>query len=127
MRSTLFFRGITVFGVLLGAASCNLAQEQEKQKAEAAALEAEARKLEAEKRKLEATAKEQQQKIDALLYQLASAKDEATRLALQKQIEEERSKLNAKSKPGGEGDTAPPRAPAKPCNCPPGDPLCSCL
>lgn len=73
--------------------------------------------LEAEKKRLEAQMKEQQVRVDSLLSQLSSAKDEATRLAIQKQLDEEREKQKrlvggGASKPG--------------CYCTPGDPLCSC-
>jgi colicin import membrane protein len=54
--------------------------------------EARVKELEADKKRLEAQIKEQQVKLDALLAQLSSAKDEAIRLGLQKQLEEEREK-----------------------------------
>jgi colicin import membrane protein len=81
------------------------------------AQEAEIRVLNDEKAKLNAKLKEQQAKIDALLLQLSSAKDEATRLSLQKQLAEAREAQNKARAGGG----------AKPCNCAPADPLCSCL
>jgi len=79
------------------------------------AAEAElARKIAEEK------AKAQQAKIDNLLSQLASAQDEETRSKLVKQLEEEKPK-QLKTGPPGRNE------PAKPCNCAPNDPLCSCL
>jgi colicin import membrane protein len=99
----------------------------QKGQAKIQAQEAAARQLEEEKKKIEAQMKEQQSKIDGLLTQLSSAKDEATRLALQKQLEEEREK--AKKIPTGTGGPRPAGAtgPKPACNCTPGDPLCSCL
>ena len=65
-----------------------------------------------------------------LLAQLAGAKDEATRLQLQKQLDEEREKQKAMQRGGGGPRPAAGggnATPSKPCNCTPGDPLCSCL
>jgi colicin import membrane protein len=116
-------RGICLVGVTLGLASCcNVFQQEAERQTQMKA--AEAREAKEARLKAEAQGQEQQRKIEALLGQLSSAKDEATRLALQKQLEVEKSKLE-KLKPGGYGTKAP--APAKPCNCTPGDPLCSCL
>jgi colicin import membrane protein len=93
---------------------------------QATAMAAEQARLEEEKKRLDKQVKEQQAKIDALLGQLSSAKDEATRLALQKQLEEEREKLN-RFRAGNRTKPIGPGPGAKPCNCAPGDPLCSCL
>jgi len=110
---------ILIIGILVGLLGCNRAEE-ERRKAEADAVAAEARKYEEEKKKAEAMAKEREAKIDALLAQLAQAKDEATREAIQKQLEALRPQ-----KP--DGKTPSPQNSAKPCNCITGDPLCSCL
>jgi hypothetical protein len=59
--------------------------------------------------------KEEQAKVDALLSQLASAKDDATRLAIQKQLQDEQAKQQDEM--GRDG------WPKKKCT--PGDPLCS--
>lgn len=75
---------------------------------------------EAEAKKLEAQLKEQNAKIERLLADLASAKSDAERAALVKQVEEVR---EATKRLGGTGS----RAPAKACTCQPADPLCSCL
>ncbi|HEV8248212.1 MAG TPA: VIT domain-containing protein, partial [Polyangiaceae bacterium] len=53
----------------------------------------------------------------------AAAKDEATRAELQAQLEQAKSGASARSAGGG----AKPGGGGKPCNCPPGDPLCSCV
>ena len=128
MRSPLVVPGILVVGLLFGVTGCNLDKEKERKAAEIALLEAQAerKELEAEKQKLEAATKVQQQKIDALLTQLASAKDEDARLTIMKQLDEEKAKMKGTST--GKMDTAPtPRPSAKPCNCAKDDPLCSCL
>jgi colicin import membrane protein len=83
-----------------------------------------------EKAKLEAQIKESDAKQNTLNAQLASAKDEATRLALQKQLEEEQEKGKALKRGGGGGPRPAGGGAYKPkaaCNCTPGDPLCSCL
>lgn len=87
--------------------------------------EEEARWLAEEKGKRDSHLKEQQAKIDRLLSQLPAAKDETERAAIQRQLEEARSEMNALR-----GDRA--RRPiyptsVAPCKCAPGDPLCSCL
>jgi colicin import membrane protein len=65
------------------------------------------------------------------MAQLSSASDEATRLKLQKQLEEERAKTERIRTSGGgaksSGGNTGSGAASKPCNCTPGDPLCSCL
>jgi phage shock protein A len=85
---------------------------------EAVAMQCEAHlKSEQEQRKrLEVQVKEQQAKIERLLADLTSAKDEAQRAAIQKQLDE--AVKNAK------GGASPAKSPA--CNCQPADPLCSC-
>ena len=125
--------GIIVAVILIGSVSGFLVYKQHTEaQARIAAQEAQQQALEDEKKKLEANAKEQAQKIDNLLTSLSSAKDEATRLALQKQLEEERAKQDALKKGGG-GSGRPASGGGTsggskaPCNCSPGDPLCSCL
>ncbi|MFT3764472.1 MAG: hypothetical protein QM820_02980 [Minicystis sp.] len=90
-----------------------------------AAVEAAKKDAEEKAKKKEAELKEQQAKVDGLLAQLASAKDEATKLELQKKLEEEQRKSETIRKgtggPGPKGDA--PAAPKKKCT--PGDPLCT--
>jgi len=115
MKRAAFF--LVLVTVTIGSLGCRSSSKAE---AERQALAEQARLVAEEKKKAEAQAKEQQAKIDSLLSQLASAKDEPTRLALQKQLDAEKAKLAAGRKTGI-------GAPAKPCNCAAGDPLCSCL
>src|SRR5262249_37459744 len=73
--------GVLVVGgvaTAIGVTSWQNSQEQIARK------DREFRELEEQKKKAEADAKAQQAKIDSLLDQVKSAKDEATRLALQK-------------------------------------------
>jgi hypothetical protein len=100
------------------AAKVVLADEKMKQELQAAAEAS--RRAGEEKKKLETSIAEQQRKVDALLTQLSSATDEATRLALQKQLDAERAATEAILK----GNRVPARGV---CNCVPNDPLCSCL
>lgn len=113
---------VPIFGGVAGFLAYRNAQEE---RARQAALAEENRIAKEKADKLAADLKEQQAKIDSLLGQLAGAKDEATRLALQKQLEEEKEKQK-KQTFGGGGKPAGGAA-GKPCNCTPGDPLCSCL
>ncbi len=81
-----------------------------------------------EAKKLQAQVAEQTQKVNDLLAQLATAQDDKTRAELQAKLRDAQ-KAQAglqKKASGGGGETPAPKA-AKPCNCQPGDPLCSCL
>ncbi len=114
--------------IIGGTAGFLIYRSIQENKAQIAAQQAQAAQLEEEKRKLEAQMREQQSKVDGLLSQLSSAKDEATRIALQKQLDEERVKQEAMKKGIGGGGARPAAgagAPKK--SCPPGDPLCSDL
>jgi colicin import membrane protein len=115
--------GIVALG---GAGAYFIHQSASESQRKIAVEEEEARRLADEKAKINKQLKEQQARIDGLLSQLTSAKDEATRLALQKQLEEEREKQN-KLRTGGGGPRPAGGGAAKPCNCQPADPLCSCL
>jgi colicin import membrane protein len=126
LRKTLIAIAIAV-PVLGGVAGVFAYNNYKENQAKIAAQEAESRRLAEEKSKLDATLKEQQIKIDNLLGSLTSAKDEATRLALQKQLEEEREKQNKLRTGGGGAKPSGGGGAAKPCNCQAGDPLCSCL
>src|SRR5260370_11352268 len=83
-----------------------------------------------ESRKLQAQLSEQSQKVNDLLGQLSSAQDDKTRAELKAKLSEAQqnqqrlAKRAASSGGGGEDKPAKPKAP---CNCQPGDPLCSCL
>lgn len=68
------------------------AQAEERAADVAAKAQAQA---EEESKKFQAAIAEQQKKTESLLSQLSSAKDDATRLALQKQLDEERAKTEA--------------------------------
>jgi hypothetical protein len=75
----------------------------------------------------------QTQNLNALVAQLASAKDDAAKEALQKQIEDAKRAQAAtrqnyqrvQSGGGGGGGGSPKPRPA--CTCQSGDPLCSCI
>lgn len=88
---------------------------------------------EAELAKLKAERAEAQNKVASLEGDLANAKTDAEKLALQKKLDEARDSVKkANSAISGIGPSTGPAKPAgpkpgKPCNCQPGDPLCSCL
>ncbi len=127
LRNTLIGGGVAVvlIGSLVGFFVYKNAQENQ---AALAAQQAEQARLAEEKKKLEAQMAENQKKVEGLLQQLASAKDEATRLALQKQLDEEKAKQDQlRRSHGGGARPASGGGPKPACNCPPGDPLCSCL
>jgi colicin import membrane protein len=101
-------------------------QTQQQNQARIAAAAAERAEAEAAAAAARARADESQRKIDSLLMQLANANDQATRLSLQKALQDEQDKVK-KSVPGGaRGPVAPKGGSAKPA-CAPGDPLCSNL
>jgi len=112
---------LVIGGGIYGLVRLNTEKEQKEQAA--AALREQS---EAEQKRLTAQLKEQNDKIEKLLADLTSAKDEAQRAAIQKQLEEAqeaKKKIGTGGPRGGTGAAAP----GKPCNCTPGDPLCSCL
>src|SRR5262249_59477827 len=83
-----------------------------------------------EAKKLQAQLAEQQQKVNDLLQQVASAQDDKTRAELKAKLadaQRAQADLVKRRAPaaGGGGDT--PKPAKKDCNCQPGDPLCSCL
>ncbi|HKQ68124.1 MAG TPA: hypothetical protein VJT73_02230 [Polyangiaceae bacterium] len=70
------------------------------------------------------------QKVNDLVAQLSSAQDEKTRAELKAKLAEEQKKQQAfAQRAGGGGSPAKPASEGskKPCNCQPGDPLCSCF
>ena len=84
---------------------------------------------EAESKRLKDTFDAAQKREEELRSTLASAKDEATRAKLEAELSkatEQKKQAGAAMRGGGGGSKAGGGAP-KPCNCPPGDPLCSCL
>jgi hypothetical protein len=92
--------------LLLALPSCDLREEELlRVRAEKAQADEKARRIELEN-------KVQQAKIDALRAELVGAKDEATRRALKKQLEEAQ---------------AAQRKGRTDCKCVEGDPLCSLL
>ena len=121
--------GLAGAGVLLlalavggGVVIAQKAQEADRAKAELQQLETQKDAVEADKRKLE--------------NDLANAPDKATAAAAQAALAAANAKLadimtkETAKKPTGGGGAAPakPSTTTKaPCNCQPGDPLCSCL
>jgi hypothetical protein len=110
----------TYDGVKNCAVAAKIALADEKMKQELQAAAEASRQAGEEKKKLETSMAEQQRKVDALIAKLSSATDEATLLALQKQLDAERAATEAIRK----GNRVPARSV---CNCVPHDPLCSCL
>jgi colicin import membrane protein len=83
-----------------------------------------------ESKKLQAQLTEQSRQVNDLMGQLGAAQDDKTRAELKAKLAEAQQRQQDLVKrrapaPGGGGESAP--KPAKPCNCQPGDPLCSCL
>jgi colicin import membrane protein len=123
LRNALIIGGVAV--VLIGGGATYLVvQNSARQQAELATIAAQKAQAEDEAKKRDAQLKEQAAKIDGLLNQLSSAKDDAQRLALQKQLEEEKAKTDSIRKGGGgPAKSDAPAAPKKKCH--PGDPLCT--
>ncbi len=114
--------------VLGGGAGFFIYRNIQETKAKIAAQEEANRQAEEQNAKLIAQMKAQEEKVTGLLGQLTSAKDEATRAALQKQLDEERTKQESLRKTLG-GGPARPGGPAAPAGkkCDPSDPLCGSL
>ncbi len=120
---------LVVGGVGIGIVMSNNAKEQKAKDAIAAAQQAETQKQLAA---LKAQYDEAQNHQAELERQRDSAKDEATRARLEAELskaKQDTAKASAAVQQGG-AVAAPrpkPAGGAKPCSCPPGDPLCSCL
>jgi colicin import membrane protein len=123
LRNALIGGGIAVALLATGGIWYGVSSAQEAARLQAAANER-ARQAEEEAKKKQAALEESQRKIEGLISQLSSAKDEATRLALQKQLEEEKAKSDTiRKSSGGPAKADAPAAPKK--KCAPGDPLCT--
>jgi colicin import membrane protein len=71
---------------------------------------------------------DQQTKVGELMQQLASAQDDKTRAELkQKLAEAQKQQQGLVQRAAGGGPRPAGDKPKPPCNCQPGDPLCSCL
>jgi colicin import membrane protein len=119
---------VLVVGGILTAVLVSKANEEQR-KRDAIALAERQRVDVAQKKALEEL---QQLKADqeALQGQLSSAKDEAARREIEAKIAASKAESDAKAKAARGGGGAPRGGGAKKaadCNCPPGDPLCSCL
>lgn len=128
LRKTLF--GVIGGVVLVGGITATLVvREIQERDRVRAAQEQQLKESQEKLEKAMAELKASEGKESELKRQLDSAKDEATRLALQKQLEAEQEKqkqlrgagAGRGGAPGGGGGTKAA------CNCAPGDPLCSCL
>lgn len=125
--------GIVTAVLLIGGATTGILW---KRSADASArreriLEEERQRTEAELSGLKRQFEEAAKKEEELRKNLASAKDEAERARIEAQLakakkdrESAGQALGARGGPAGPAKTGGPKAP---CNCPPGDPLCSCL
>jgi colicin import membrane protein len=83
-----------------------------------------------EVKRLTKALEDQQAKVGSLLQDLASAKDENTRSELRAKLAEAQKQqqgLVQRAAGGGPRPSSGGDKPKPPCNCQPGDPLCSCL
>jgi len=113
--------------VLVGGGLAVRSSMQEQAKRDAIAL-AERQRVEAAQKK--ALEELQQLKADqeALQSQLANAKDEAARREIEEKIAASKAESDKKAKAAARGGVRSGGARKQAdCNCPPGDPLCSCL
>ena len=108
-------------------------QSQEEAEKQKAALEAERARLAEEKSRLEGMVKKAEEKEADLQAALNSAKDEAERARIQAELKKaQENAANARKcirnmPAAAAGATKPASKPKPACNCPPGDPLCSCF
>jgi len=122
---------LVIGGVGIGVVMSNNAKEQRAKDAIAAAEKAETEKqLQALKSQFEDAQKHQEE----LERQRDSAKDEATRARLEAELSKAkqdtaavRASVGAAVQRATGGGSKPSGGAPKPCNCPPGDPLCNCL
>jgi colicin import membrane protein len=120
---------VLVIGGILTAVMISKANEEQRQR-DAIAL--------AERQRVEAAQKKALEELDklradqeALQSQLANAKDEAARREIEAKLAASKADSDAKAKAVRSGGGSRPSGGGKKagsdCNCPPGDPLCSCL
>ncbi len=125
--------GVVAGVLIIGGVATGVAWKRnaDQQAAAQAALMEQQRQAQEELKKLQgqfATAREKESSLQA---SLRAAKDDAERARLQAELEAAK-KATQKAR-GAVGRAAPasggggPKKPASTCNCPPGDPLCSCL
>jgi len=123
--------GVLLVGIVGGGLAFKGAADQRAK--ERAADQARIAAAEAESKRLKDTFDEAQKREEELKSSLASAKDEATRAKLEAELSkatEQKKQAGAAIQAGGGGGGRPKAASggaAKPCNCQPGDPLCSCF
>ncbi|HKO52965.1 MAG TPA: hypothetical protein VJV79_34890, partial [Polyangiaceae bacterium] len=120
---------LVIGGIAIAVVMSNNAKAQREKDAAVAAQQAETQKqLEALKGQYDNAQKHQEE----LEKQRDSAKDEATRARLEAELskaKQDTAKAGAAVQQRGSAPAARPRpgGASKPCSCPPGDPLCSCL
>jgi colicin import membrane protein len=126
LRNMLIGGGLFAALVIGGGGFMVYRNVQETNAREAAQAEA-ARLKEEDLKKLKAALDDQQKKTDSLIAQLSSAKDDAERARLQKQLAEEQAKTESikKSSPAGAGGPRPAGDAPPKKKCTPGDPLCT--
>jgi colicin import membrane protein len=113
--------------IIIGSALAYKSSQEEQAKREAL-HQAELREKEAQLARLKSDFEDAQKKESTLQASLASAKDDAEKARLKAELEkaqEQTRRAGAAVRGGGGGPK--PGGGSKPCNCPPGDPLCSCL
>ena len=122
--SMALFGGGAVALLLIGGIGFSFWKAQTERAQSDAITRAQLQQMQERANKLEQEIEAQRKKEQELQSRLASAKDDATRAEVQRQLDAERAKTDTIRRQGpGKG----PANPAKPCNCAPGDPLCSCL
>ena len=121
VSAVLVLGGVTT-AVLVSKSNEEAAKRLQAEQAQRAATEAEIQRLKSD-------FDTSQKKQEELERQRDSAKDEATRANLEAELAKQKEKTQKAGAAlrGGGGGGKPAGAAAKPCNCPPGDPLCSCL
>jgi colicin import membrane protein len=126
---TFSIAGAAIF--IIGGLGIYLGKIKPDQEARERATQAALQAQQEEARRMQIELEKQTQKVNDLMAQLSQATSDAQRAEIKRQIEAEQRKAQAirastAARPSSGGGDAPAK-PKPPCNCQPGDPLCSCL
>lgn len=123
--------GLLLVGLVGGGLAYSSAQEENRKKVEAERIAAQ--QVQEELKALKRQHEEASARAADLEAKLSSAKDDAEKAKLRAELEDAKKDVDRAGRAatrragGSSGGSRAPSGGAKPCSCPPGDPLCSCL